>query len=192
MKSVTRRTAIAGLTGIGFSSLVSCPHQARADDKQPTEKREHIVLGPFKLGEWFDSSKKEIDGLFNQGAPKREDIINSFNECLAYIIDERVWKDEKKIEFTSGKYHKPELVITGKFVHSWESSNKKKTFVIQIVELTATLNTTNYVNNPATRTVIVNIGIETAGGSLLTNTSSKINFYPSNQIKYDINGKLIS
>ena len=185
MKKMSRRTAIFGCTGM--AAIQALAANATADEKA-TDKREYIVIGPFKLGEWFDSSKHEIDGVLNPGAPDRKEIIKSFNECVAYIIDERVWKDSKHVEFANGKDFEPKLVVTGKLNHIWQ--NKGNTYAIRLAELKVAVNHTNYADTPAWRGIIVNIGIETTGSSALVKTTTTIFFSPAKDIEYGINGKL--
>ena len=183
MKKITRRTALHGISGAGLAALLSASVRA---DEAPAKKSELFVVGPFKLGEWFDKSKATLEGFFHQGAPERKEIVKSLKECFIYVIDLRIWEDDKKPSF--GASDKPKLVATGKLHHVWK--DKKKSFMIQVSELTVAVNHTNYDTSPPCRTVCPNIRLKTAGSIFLGDTTSTYSLCPKGDIVYDINGRL--
>ena len=148
----------------------------------PAEKREPIVIGPFKLGDWLDESKVEIQGSFDDLAPDRKEIIKSLNECEVYLFDQRITTKGK-----GPRFDYPKLVATGKLHHVWESKSGR--FVIQIATLTASPNMTDYFNKPAARRALVNVTVQTHESNGKEYARATISFGPQKLIPYNINGE---
>jgi hypothetical protein len=187
---MNRRTTLQWLSGAGLAAFLGTPSQSTAAEAPRSDKREIILLGPFSLGDWFRESKVKIDGVFNLGAPARDDIIKSFHDCTLFLLDQRIITDPKKPRFADGKKDDPRLLATGKLHHNWEE--KGKSFTIQIAELSAAVSRTNYSARPPTQQVHVNVGLKTIGRRGPATSGSTIYFSPEKgTLVYDITGKLL-
>lgn len=181
MRKVTRRAALCGMSGSGLAALLLPPSATSAADA-PAGKGGLFVVGPFRLGEWFAKSKIQLDGPFNLGAPEPAEIFKSLNECLLYVVDQRVGKRPKDLHFADG----PRLVAAGKLLHTWKGKNSS--FTIQVAELAANRNTDNYDDMPPSRSIRGHVILKTAGASALGKSESTPSF--GRPIVYDINGRL--
>lgn len=185
MRKLTRRSALGGLSGAGLVSLLgTLPRIANAGEKEP-QRREFFVIGPYYLGDWFRKDNLRLLRLFHQGAPNPDEIVKSLRECTLFIIDERVWKDPKKVRFADGG---PKLVATGKLHHVWE--NNKKTFTIKIRDLKAAQDLIDYVSEPPRKRVGLSVEMTVDSTSPEGNTSSIFSIISPEDYFYDINGKL--
>ena len=149
----------------------------------PVERREPIVLGPFKLGEIFDSAKASVNGPLMVGVPDRKDVIKALNECEAYLIEERIFTKDKKVRFGE----QPKLVLSGKLQHEFKGKNS--TFQIQIASCQAGLGSTDYSVAPATRSALLTFRLKTTGanGLLTSCTSFSVQWL---NLSYDLDGKV--
>ncbi|HWG47779.1 MAG TPA: hypothetical protein VN688_33760 [Gemmataceae bacterium] len=185
MRKMTRRAALGGLSGAGFVSLLGTLSPTATADEGKAQRSELFVVGPFNLGDWFRKAKPRIEGLFNVGSPDRNEIAKSLSKCTLFIIDERVWKDPKKVRFADDG---PRLVAAGKLHHVWKDN--KKAFTIQIGDLKAASDKIDYDAVPPHQRVTVSVDLVTAGKAGVGYSSSTFSIMPEKPYFYDINGKL--
>ena len=187
MDEITRRTALAGIPAAGLAALLSSPTMFEAAEDKPTNPTELVVVGPYSIADWFDKCDAPLDGVFNLGVPKKKEIVKSFRECDAYIIDHTVRTKDGKIEFATEKGFWPRLFLSGKLHHHWKT--KTTEFTIQIATMSCIDNRTRNSETPCTRSTKCVVTIETAGNNLLAKSTSRFHFNSEDTIKYDTCGK---
>jgi hypothetical protein len=187
MKPVTRRTALAALSAASFGSLVSdC--QA-APPEAPAVKHELFVVGPFSLGNWFKKHREETKAKDSIvfGAPDDAEIVKSLNECKLYVIDRRVSKDKETKHFDDPKEGYPQLVASGKLIHTWKEKGKNCT--IWVKTLMAIASSTDESTPPPSRIVELNVTIDIRGENAFATQTKTVAFNSDQSIAYDITGK---
>lgn len=169
---------------VGFLLAVVALHIPSSEivpGDDPAETRESIVVGPFKLGDWLEESKVEIRSDSELFVPERKELIKSLNECHAYVFDQRIVMKGKGPRFGS-----PKLVVTGQLHHVFENKNGR--YVIDVADLIASPNLTDYSTKPAVRRVSVGVRVEAVESNGAISLKSTIHFGPKKFIGYDISG----
>jgi hypothetical protein len=181
MRKLSRRGALCGLSGAGLTALLSGASNVADAADSPKEKREYIVVGPFKLGEWLDESEVKLDDFTDIGGPKQKEIVQSLNKCLAYVLDRRICKDGKVDRFAD----RPQLLVTGELHHTWKT--KKSSFTIQLANAKTAVNSDDYSASPPIRKVVLNVCVKSVGPG---QNRATICFGPKVDVVYDISGCL--
>jgi hypothetical protein len=92
----------------GFGNLVGL---ADAAPELAADKQESFVVGPYSLGDWYKSYRKEEKDPLVADGPDDAEIMKSFKDTKFYLIDCRVLKDKDNARFPDEGY--PKLVVGG-------------------------------------------------------------------------------
>lgn len=191
MQPISRRGALAGLSGAGLAAALSA-HAGAARAAPAGAGVEVFVIGPFPLGDWYKrkTAKRGPGGPLAIGAdPGRDNLIAGLNECQLFLLDARDLSDPKAPKFADGKNGFPLLVAGGKVAYEWESEDKKKKFQSRVVSVRAVTNHTNYTKAGASRAVVLEVRLEFRGEAGLLSGMCVYSMTGDSDLVYDLSGK---
>jgi hypothetical protein len=188
MLQITRRDSIKLASATGLASLLSGGSDARA--VEPV-KGELMLMGPFPLGELYESQKRSLGNEHTDGqGPTDEDIAKAFNQCQLYVIDKKVIAKAGEWRFADEEY--PRMALSGE-VHFELKDNKDADFKIYFEKIVKVDQRDDYVTKPATRSFIVGFQSYIVRGNLGSEKHvATYGWSAKKRIAYDINGKLLT
>jgi hypothetical protein len=142
-----RRIVLVLAAGIGLVVLAgeSVLHADKPDE--PKAKQELFLVGPFALGDLFQSTQDEelLDHIPKAGGPDRKDLLQALNGCKAYLVERRTLDPSGKWLLGSADNEFPKLVTEGKlFVELKDQKGEEfKLYVAQVRVLPGSFSTQN-------------------------------------------------
>jgi hypothetical protein len=134
-----------------LASLLSGGSDARAVE---SVKDELMLMGPFSLGELYESQRRSLGNECTDGqGPSDKDIAKAFSQCQLYVIDKKIITKTGEWQFADEEY--PKMALSGK-LHFELKDNKNTDFTIYFDEMTKGAQTTDCDTKPPTRYFKVN------------------------------------
>jgi hypothetical protein len=147
METVNRRGAIGLLSAAAGAVVLGRPAGPAAAGDRPGPA-DLFVLGPFRLGDWFQASPAKVFSL--PDAPPAADLIKALSKARVYLIDRRdgkvfadgfplvVVEGDLKFEWKKGK-REWEAHVVGVARHGLDTDNSAAPPTRDVNTLTATL-----------------------------------------------------
>jgi hypothetical protein len=185
MLQLTRRDSIKLASATALAPLLSGRAEA-ADAKQG----ELMLMGPFSLGELYESQKSSLGNKHTDGqGPSDNDIAKAFDRCQLYVIDKKILAKPGGWRFADKEF--PMLAFSGEIYFELKD-DKDTDFKIYFEEIVKIDQRDDYVTRPATRSFNVGFQCHILRGTLgLEKDVARCGWIPKKRIAYDINGNLL-
>jgi hypothetical protein len=186
MLQITRRDSLKLASATALATLLS--GTAKAADAEPGEL---MLMGPFPLGELYESQKASLGNEHTDGqGPSDKDIADAFNQCRLYVIDKKVLAKSGEWQFADGEF--PILAFSGE-LHFELKDNSDTNFKIYFEKMSIIDQRDDYTSRPPSRCFRVGFQCHIFRGNLGSERDiARYGWTPKKRIAYDINGKLLA